>query len=289
MSRPVAFKRVVIVGLGLLGGSVGLALRQRKLAKRVVALGRDLGRLRPALQAGLVDEISVDDACVKGADLIVLCGPFKAFEAQLKRLSKLAPAGCLVTDVGSVKGPAVARWHKAAGALTFVASHPMAGGEKTGWRHARPDLFEGAAVLLTPLKQTQRSAVLRLGTLWQALGADVALTAPDEHDRLVARVSHLPHAAAFALAAGAAQGGRLEDFAYAGKGWFDTTRVAGSDPELWTDVFLHHPGRLDAGLAAVQGQIQALRKLIKAGKPGPLKAWLAKAAKARQATEGKPR
>ncbi len=107
--------------------------------------------------------------------------------------------------------------------------------------------------------------------------------------RIVARVSHLPHAAAFALAAGSAQGGPPQDFAFAGKGWADSTRVAASDPELWTEVFLHHPGRLDQGLSAVQGQIQALRRLIKAGKPGPLKAWLAKAAKFRQATEGKPR
>lgn len=289
MNQPVAFKRAVIVGLGLLGGSMALALRQRRLAKRVVALGRDLGRLRPALQAGLVDEISVDLACAKGADLIVLCGPFKLFEAQLKALAKVAPAACLVTDVGSVKGPAVARWHKAAGPLHFVASHPMAGGEKTGWRHARPDLFKGAAVLLTPLPETRRDAVLRLGLLWQALGAEVALTTPQEHDRLVGRVSHLPHAAAFALATAAVQGGGLDDFAYAGNGWFDTTRVAASDPQLWSDIFLHHPQRMDAGLKAVEDQIRALRRLLKAGKAGPLRAWLKKAARLRQATEGKSR
>jgi len=289
MSRPVAFKRVVVVGLGLLGGSLALALRKRKLAKHIVALGRDMGRLKPARAAGMVDEISVDLECVKGADLIVLCGPFKLFEAQLKVIAKVAPAGCLVTDVGSVKGPDVTRWHKAAGALTFVASHPMAGGERTGWRHGKAELFEGAAVLLTPLRQTRRAAVLRLGLLWQALGADVALTTPENHDRLVARVSHLPHAAAFALASAVAQGGRVDDFAYAGKGWFDSTRVAASDPELWSDIFLHHPQRLDAGLKAVEAQVKQLRRLIKAGKPAALQVWLKKAAAFRQATEGKPR
>jgi prephenate dehydrogenase len=284
MSAP-RFKRVVIAGLGLLGGSLALALKRRRLARRVVAWGRNLGRLKPALKAGLVDEVSVEAACAAGADLIVLCTPYDRFEGQLKELARVAPRGCLVTDVGSVKGAEVARWHRAAGPLRFVASHPMAGGEHTGWRHAQAGLFEGAACLLTPLPRTDRGAVLAIGRLWQALGMDVALLSPLEHDRLVGRVSHLPHAVAFALAAAQAQLGPAGDFAWAGKGWFDTTRVAGSDPDLWADIFLHHPRRLDAPLRAVETEIRRLRKLLAARRRPQVLAWLDKAARLRRATE----
>jgi len=283
MSARAKFQRVVVVGLGLLGGSMALALKQRRLAKRVVGLGRDLGRLRPALKAGLVDEISVRAASVAEADLILLCGPFQQFERQLKALAVAAPEGCLVTDVGSVKGPLVARWHKAAGPLRFVASHPMAGGERTGWRNARADLFQGAACLLTPLTHTHRDAVLAIGELWQALGAEVSLTSPQDHDRLIGRVSHVPHAAAFALAASEAAEGRMADFAWAGKGWRDTTRVAASDEALWADIFLHHPQALQRGLRGLERESARLRALLEAGKPGPLKAYLKKASTFRRA------
>jgi prephenate dehydrogenase len=283
MSARPRFQKAVVVGLGLLGGSVALALKQRRLARTVVGLGRDLGRLRPALKAGLVDEVSVRPACVADADLIVLCGPFQQFESQLQSLAALAPKGCLATDVGSVKGPLVARWHKAAGPLRFVAAHPMAGGERTGWRNARPDLFEGAACLLTPLPQTRREAVLAVGELWQALGAEVSLTSPQDHDRLIGRVSHLPHAAAFALAAAEAADGRLVDFAWAGKGWRDTTRVAASDEALWADIFLHHPAAMQQGLRGMERASARLRALIAAGRPGPLRGYLKKASAFRRA------
>jgi prephenate dehydrogenase len=283
MSEGPKFKRVVVVGLGLLGGSVALALKRRKLARRVVGLGRDRGRLRPALDAGLVDEISVKAEGAAGADLIVLCGPFQQFERQLKALAPVAPEGCLVTDVGSVKGPLVARWHQAAGPLRFVASHPMAGGEKTGWRNARADMFEGAACLITPLTGTRRDAVLAIGRFWQALGAQVSLTSPQDHDRLIGRVSHLPHAAAFALAAAEAADGRIVDFAWAGKGWRDTTRVAASDEALWADIFLHHPKALQQGLRNLERESARLRALLQAGRPRPLRAFLRKASKFRRA------
>ena len=285
MSVRPRFQRVVIAGLGLLGGSLALALKQRSLAGRVVAWGRDLSRLRPAVPAGLVDEVSVDVSAARGADLVVLCATAAQYEQQLRQLAGAAPAGCLVTDVASVKGASVARWHKAAGPLRFVASHPMAGGEKTGWRNAKAGLFEGAACLMTPLPRTDRSAVLAVGTLWQDLGMDVALCSPEEHDRLVGLVSHLPHAAAFALAAATARLGSSEDFQWAGKGWFDTTRVAASDPSLWAGIFLHHPRRMERSLALVEAELGRLRALLKAGKRPDLEAWLERAAAFRRSTE----
>jgi len=279
MSAQPKFKKAVVVGLGLLGGSLALGLKRRRLARRVVALGRRPADLKAAQKAGVVDAWTVDAAeAASGADLIVLCGPFRLFEAQLKELSALAPVGCLCTEVGSVKGAAVRRWHWAAEPMDFVASHPMAGGEKAGWRHAKADLFEGAAVILTPLELTKRPAVLKVGRLWEALGAEVSLTTPEDHDRLVGRVSHLPHAVAYALCGALAAQGRLTDFYFAGKGYSDTTRVAASDPGLWADIFLANPANVGRGLQAVARELQALARLVRAGKRAPLERRLAKAA-----------
>jgi prephenate dehydrogenase len=283
MSAP-KFKHAVVVGLGLLGGSVALALKKRRIAKRVTAIGRRPADLRAAKAAKLIDAWSVDMEAAKDADLIILCGPFRLFEAQLKALSRVAPLGCLCTEVGSVKGAAVSRWHWAAEPMDFVASHPMAGGEKTGWRHAKADLFEGSSVILTPLKVTRRDAVLRVGRLWEALGADVSLTTPGEHDRLVGRVSHLPHAVAFALCSALAKQGRGTDFLFAGKGFWDTTRVGASDPALWADIFAANPG-IAAELRATAKELQALAKAMQSRSSAGLKARLAKGASFRQTLE----
>ncbi len=277
------YRKAVIVGLGLLGGSLALALKKKRLARQVVALGRRPEDLKAAKRAGLVDAWSVDEGVVQDADLIVLCGPFRVFEAQLRRLSALAPLGCLCTEVGSVKGPAVSRWHWAAEPMDFVASHPMAGGEKTGWRNAKADLFEGAPVILTPLKVTRRDAVLRIGRLWEALGADVSLTTPEDHDRLVGRVSHLPHAVAFALCSALAAEGRLTDFYFAGKGFWDTSRVAASDPGLWSDIFKANRASVSQGLRRTARELLALAKAVDKGGPAALQKRLAKAAEFRRA------
>jgi prephenate dehydrogenase len=276
------FERAVIVGLGLLGGSLALALKKNRLAKRIVAIGRRPADLREALKAGLVDEVSVDMTAAKGADLIVLCGPFRLFEKQLKELSQVAPLGCLCTEVGSIKGAAVERWHWAAEPLDFVASHPMAGGEKTGWRHAQAGLFEGAPVILTPLKVTRREAVLRIGRLWESLGADVSLTTPQDHDRLAGRISHLPHAVAFALCSVLAKQGRLVDFMFAGKGFWDSTRVGASDAGLWTDIFKGNPG-VAKDLRAVAKELNGMAKAIASEPPARLKKRLEQAGDFRRA------
>ncbi len=279
-ARP-RFARVVVAGLGLLGGSLALALKRRGLAGTVTAWVRDPAAARPAVRAGLVDAVSRGPECARNADLAVLCTPYTCFEPQLRELARIAPPGCLVTDVGSVKGPLGARWHRAAGPLKFVASHPMAGGERSGWRNASASLFEGAACILTPLPRTDPGALRGVRELWRALGAEVSLTTPAEHDRLVARVSHLPHAAAFALARSLARGGRPGDFAWAGRGFLDTTRVAASSPDLWAGIFRHHPDRLDRGLAALEREVHTLRRLIRAGAVAPLRAYLARAARFR--------
>lgn len=280
------FRKAVVVGVGLLGGSLALALKRRRLARSVWGLGRDAKRLMMARRRGLLDEASTEVRAVAGADLIVLCTPFTLFERQLRALALAAPEGCLVTEVGSVKGASVAAWERAAGPLRFVASHPMAGGELGGFEHARADLFEGAPVILTPTARTHRPSLRRVAGLWKALGGRVALATPKAHDALVGRLSHLPHAAAFSLMALLASRVRAKDLVFAGKGFLDSTRVAGSEAALWRDIFLHHPGFLRAELKGLRAQIAVLEGLLHPSRAAALEAWLARISAARRRAGG---
>ena len=284
MSRP-HFERVVILGVGLLGGSLGLALRKQKLAKTVIGWGRDSARLRKALKKGVIQEAHTDlGLAVAEADLIVLCTPFDRFDALLQDLALLAPEGCIVTDVGSVKGR-VPQWHRLAKPLKFVGSHPMAGGEKVGFEHARADLFKGAACMVTPIAGTDRAALAKVSALWKLLGSDVVSLSPVEHDRVVAKVSHLPHAVAFALCAALAGQGARSDFEMAGNGFWDSSRVAASDPSLWNAIFSSNKSNMVRLLRAVEAQVSGLRKEIQQGKKQAVHARLRKAAAFRQAVE----
>jgi prephenate dehydrogenase len=282
MSRP-RFKRAVILGVGLLGGSLGLALRKKKLAAQVIGWGRDSARLRKALKAGVIQEAHTNlGLAVAEADLIILCTPFDRFDSLLQDLALLAPKGCLVTDVGSVKG-AVPRWQRLARPLKFVGSHPMAGGEKTGFENASAALFQGAACIVTPVSGTDKAAALKISALWRALGSDVLSMSPVEHDRVIGKVSHLPHAVAFALCAALAGQGARSDFGVAGNGFWDSSRVAASDPSLWTAIFGSNRTNLVRGLRAVEIQLAGLRQDIQKNRPKAVHARLRKASAFRQA------
>lgn len=284
MSRP-RFNRVVILGVGLLGGSLGLALRKHKLAKQVIGWGRDSARLRKARKLGVIQEAYTDlGLAVAEADLIVLCTPFDRFDELLQDLALLAPKGCIVTDVGSVKGR-VTQWQRLAKPLKFVGSHPMTGGEKTGFEHAHPLLFKGAACIVTPAAGTDKSALAKVAALWRALGSQVQSLSPAEHDRVVAKVSHLPHAVAFALSAALAGQGARSDFEVAGNGFWDSSRVAASDPILWNAIFGSNRSNVVRLLKAVEAQLLGLRKDIQAGRRRQVHARLRKASAFRQAVE----
>ena len=279
-ARP-RFERVAIAGLGLLGGSLARALRRRGLARRLAAWGPDLADLRRARAAGVVDEVDNGARCAQGADLVLVCTPFTATEAVLKEAARWAPKGCLAADVGSVKGPLAGRWTRAAGPMRFVPCHPMAGGERKGWRNASAERFEGAACLMTPVAATHRRALAEMGALWRSLGARVAVMDPLTHDRLVARISHLPHATAAALSAAQSRAGAVSDFSWAGAGWRDTSRVAGSDPELWADILLHQARPLERHLRGLEIELARLRRLLAAGSRPAVTAWLQRAAEFR--------
>lgn len=257
-------RRLAVVGLGLLGGSAAMAARTRGLAREIVAIGRRAERMAPAVTAGVVDHATVDLAAgVRGADLILLATPVATLETLLTEVWRVADADAVLTDVGSTKSAIVATAERLAGsrALAFVGGHPIAGSEQSGYESARPDLFAGATVILTPTDRTDPPAVKRVSEFWEAIGSRVVTLDPEEHDRVVALVSHLPHLVAFALVEAAA---RVDPAALglAGQGFTDTTRIAASDPQVWQEIFLSNRAALSESLTAFRLALEELERHI---------------------------
>ena len=253
-SGSTGFECIAVLGLGLLGGSVAGAARERGLAKRVVGVSRGRETAAAAVAAGLADEGTADLAAgVAGAELVVLCTPVFA---MAETLPGLLPPGA-----------------------HYVGAHPMAGSHHTGLRHARTDLFEGAVCVLTPGAATPPAALARVRGFWAGLGARTLLRDAAEHDAEVAWVSHLPHAVAFAFAASLV-GAPASAFALRGAGFRDFTRIAASDPELWADILATNAKALAGPLAATAGALGALARAIEAGDFESLHRMLASAREA---------
>jgi len=272
-------RRLAVVGVGLLGGSVAKAARQGGLARRIVGIGRDAGRLQPALDDGTLDLAVTDlDAGVRDADFILLAAPVLTIEGLLERVWRAAPAaGAVVTDVGSTKRNIVRAAERLAATrpLAFVGSHPMAGSEQAGYRVARPDLFRGATVIVTPTETTELAALKKTTEFWEALGARVSSLDPETHDRTVAAISHLPHLIACALVDGAvrAEPAALE---FAARGFRDTTRIAAGDPDMWAEIFLANRDALTATVEAFREALGELQQVIDGGRADALRAVLAR-------------
>jgi prephenate dehydrogenase len=233
--------RVAIVGVGLIGGSLGMALRERRLVHTVVGIGRNPNTLEKAVRLGAIDETATDLATgVRNADLIVLATPIGQILADLKRLSTLSIPGAVITDVGSTKGEIARAGDRLTPDGAFVPGHPMAGSERSGVEAARADLFTEATWALTPTSATNPQAFERVRDLAQAVGARTIVLDPEAHDRAVAVTSHLPHVLAYALAALAGEESEANPrlFDLAAGSFASATRVAASSPELWRDISL---------------------------------------------------
>ena len=239
---PVKFQKLAILGVGLLGGSVGLAVRQRRLAGEVAGYVRRSASLAECEQAGALDYATTDVlAAVSQADLVILCTPLGQMRAITTQLLPALKAGAIVTDVGSTKESVIRDVEtlvNRAGAH-FVGSHPMAGGEKSGVLAGRADLFDDAICVITPTKKSHAPSVKAVTAFWKTLGARTILMSAREHDVLVGRSSHLPHIVAAALASQVLRPqhppaqGRL-----CATGFRDTTRIASGSPEMWRDICL---------------------------------------------------
>ncbi len=264
----VQFRKITIVGVGLLGGSIGLAARKIGIAKEIAGYVRREKTIAECEEIGATDYATTDLlAAVSNADLVVLCTPIAQMRALAEQCLPALKRGALVTDVGSVKADVVHELQSliAKAGAHFVGSHPMAGGERMGVAAARADLFENAVCVLTPTPKSNAQAVRKLERFWKSLGAQVVKLPPEQHDLFVSRTSHLPHVAAAALAnlvldptqpRGQAQ--------LCANGFRDTTRVASGSPEMWRDIALanrkHLAGSLDAFVAELQKFQRVLRK-----------------------------
>jgi prephenate dehydrogenase len=262
------WKKVTLVGVGLLGGSLGMALRQRRLADTVAGYVRRAVSEKECLDMGAVDEVTRDLArAVAGADLVVLCTPI----AWMKELAQsMAPAlkpGVLVTDVGSVKGAviqAVDPIIRAAGGH-FVGSHPMAGSEKTGVMASRADLFENAMCVVTPPLGAGREEITQLEELWRGAGGRTTVLTPALHDELVAQASHLPHVAAAVLAEVVLDPERPgAQPQLCATGFSDTTRIASGSPEMWRDICLANKEALDQALSVYIERLKQFQTTLQA-------------------------
>ena len=266
------FRHVAIVGVGLIGGSLGMVLKQRGLADTIVGAGRSTGNLKTAVELGAIDRY-VNDARdgVAGADLVVLATPVDTYESHLKQWGASLPAGAIVTDVGSVKGRLVEEAERLLpGHVRFVGAHPIAGREKTGVAAGSVTLFNGARCILTPTAKTDPAALETIRELWRQSGATVSVMDPHVHDRVLGAVSHLPHIAAFSLINALTELREqtlpeLDLLGYAGGGLRDTTRIAASSAEMWRDICLWNRDNLIEQIDIYIQHLHDMRRLIAAG------------------------
>lgn len=269
-----SLRSIAILGPGLLGGSIGLALRAAGFTGRRIGIGRRRSSLDKALACEAVDEVTLEPAAgVAGAQLVILGTPIGMFEPLLREIAGALAPGTFVTDVGSTKVQVVrlARRLLPAG-VRFVGSHPMAGSEKTGVEFARADLFEGALCLVTPNRVTPAADVASISRFWQALGAETVTLSPAEHDRMLARVSHLPHLVATALVRIASQQNAID---LAGPGFQDTTRVASGSASVWTDILRTNTRPILKALDLIERDLTKIRHLIERDDIKGIERWLA--------------
>ncbi len=277
----VLYKKATIVGVGLMGGSLGMALKKKGLAGKVVGWGRNERKLNSARKLKAIDSWTLDRReALKGADLLVFATPTSITDRLAPEWFAEAPAGCLITDLGSVKGETVRKLTGLTPPSRFyVSSHPLCGSEKTGVAAARPDLFEKHLCILTPVAGTKKRALGDLQKLWQSLGMKVSSMAPARHDRIMAAISHFPHLVASALVN---QVGDEQLLDYVGTGFLDTTRIAAGSPTLWSEIVLQNRKEIISELDRWLKGSKELRKLLTSNNSAGLELWLRRAKTRRQ-------
>ncbi|NMM26404.1 MAG: prephenate dehydrogenase/arogenate dehydrogenase family protein [Glaciimonas sp.] len=287
------FKKIVIFGVGLIGGSFALAFKKAATATQIVGVGRTAAPLARAIELGIIDSAGSSDSdglaiCLRDADLVLIAAPVAQTEAILDSIAPHLQVGTIVTDAGSTKTDVVAAARRALGAkiAQFVPGHPIAGRELNGPEAALADLYVGKKVVLTPLPENAMDDVARVAAAWQQCGAIIHRLTPEQHDRVFASVSHLPHLLAYALVDDIARKPHADLlFQYAASGFRDFTRIAGSSPEMWRDIALANQTALLNELDAYMLQLAHLRSALASGDGGALEAIFANAQQARQRWE----
>jgi prephenate dehydrogenase len=278
-------KKLVIFGVGLIGGSVALALKKTKTPISIVGVGRSAESLQTALDLGVIDADTSDvAAAIKDADLVLIAAPVAQTPAILNAIKPHLNASTVITDAGSTKGDVLQCAKDILGEQfnQFVGGHPIAGAEKSGVSAATADLYLNKNVVLTPTAETDPEAIALVKNLWQACGANVSEMTAATHDGIFAAVSHLPHLLAFALVDDIASRTNAEQlFGFAASGFRDFTRIAGSHPEMWRDISLANRTALLNELDAYQQELSKLQQLLKAQDGAGLEALFERASVAR--------
>ncbi len=260
-------KKLSIIGVGLIGGSLARALRKKALCEHIAGCGRNPQHLEKALELGVIDSYSTDPAeVVSDADVVLLATPVSTYEKIFRAIQPVLPDGTIMTDAGSTKGSVVeaARNTLCEALPRFVPGHPIAGHEKSGVEASLADLFEAHRVILTPLPETDNAAVEVITHMWQATGADVITMDHEHHDSVLAATSHLPHLLAYALVDCLARKElREEIFRYAAGGFADFTRIASSSPEMWHDICFSNRRHLLRVLEEFDEHIRDIETAIK--------------------------
>ncbi len=279
--------KIVIFGVGLIGGSVALALKKAGSPATIVGVGRSTESLQAALKLGVIDSASsnIPDA-VKNADLVLIATPVAQTPSILKSIQPYLEANTVITDAGSTKTDVLTCAREILGAKVcqFIGGHPIAGAEKSGVSAATADLYHNKNVVLTPDASTQSIAIERVKFLWETCGAKVSTMSAADHDRIFAAVSHLPHLLAFALVdeiASRPNAGQL--FSFAASGFRDFTRIAGSHPEMWRDISLANRTALLEEISAFQTELTTLKSLLESSDGQALQTLFERASTARNA------
>ncbi|MCD6040960.1 MAG: prephenate dehydrogenase [Burkholderiales bacterium] len=274
--------RLAVIGVGLIGGSFALALKRAKAVSHVVGVGRNAANLKLALERGVIDSSASDPAAAAGdADLVLVAAPV----GQYARIfASLGASHAVITDCGSTKRDVVAAARAGLGKNIerFVPAHPIAGAEKSGAGAASAELFRGRRVVLTPLAENREDTVTKIHTVWAACGARISRMSPEEHDSVLAAVSHLPHLLAFALVHEVAGRKNSEQlFSFAAGGFRDFTRIASSHPEMWRDICIANRDRLLDELSRFTRKLDQVKALL--DDPASLERLFAEARAARDA------
>ena len=277
------FNRITIVGLGLIGGSLGMAIKRQRLAREVMGLSRTSSRIRRAMKRRAIDRGTTDPAAAVGeADLVIIATPVDRIVPCATRLARFMRPGSVLTDVGSTKQAIVRTLERRLPKhVSFVGAHPLAGSDQQGIEAASPTLFAGSVAIVTPTARTPAHAVRTVKYLWRPLVRRVITMSPERHDRLLAALSHLPHLLAYCLAGATPRDG----LRVAPRSFLDMTRIAKSDPDLWDDIFLSNRAALLASMTRFDQQWRALRGLIARSQRAPLRRQLARARTTRDALQ----
>lgn len=286
MNAPHLYNKLAIVGVGLIGGSAALALRRAGQTGEIIGVGRDSESLKQAVELGVIDQATSLEEAVRDADIILLATPVGQIPGLMRQLDGIAPSHTVITDAGSTKGDVVAaaRQNLPSRLSRFVPAHPIAGAEKSGVTAARAELFSGKNVVLTPLDETDDDATRKAAAFWQACGANLAEMSVEEHDRIFAAVSHLPHLLAFALVDDIARRPNAEKIlGFAAGGFRDFSRIASSSPEMWRDISLANREALLGEIDAYQAELALVRKMLADGDGAALESLFKHAQAARNA------